>query len=52
MRLLLKRLRIKGQKERIIKQIERIIADPSVGKPLRYSLKGEWSVRITPYRLI
>jgi mRNA-degrading endonuclease RelE of RelBE toxin-antitoxin system len=30
----------------------RIIADPSVGKPLRYGLKGEQSVRITPYRLI
>ena len=47
-----KKIKDKRAKERIIKQIERIIADPSVGKPLRYSLKGERSVRITPYRLI
>ena len=47
-----KRIRDKRTKDRIIKQIERIIADPGVGKPLRYSLKGERSVRIPPYRLI
>jgi len=47
-----KKIKDKRTKERIIKQIERIIADPNVGKPLRYSLRGERSVRITPYRLI
>ncbi len=47
-----KRIRDKRTKDRIIKQIERIIADPGVSKPLRYSLKGERSVRIPPYRLI
>ncbi|WP_456473867.1 type II toxin-antitoxin system RelE family toxin [Candidatus Pyrohabitans sp.] len=47
-----KKIKDKKTKEKTIKQIERIIADPSVGKPLRYGLKGERSVRITPYRLI
>ena len=47
-----KKIKDKRTKKRIIKQIERIIADPRVGKPLRYSLKGERSMRITPYRLI
>ena len=39
-------------KERLQKQIRKIIEDPASGKPLRYGLKGEWTVRIKPYRLI
>ena len=39
-------------KERIRKQIERIINDPFVGKPLRYSLKGERSLRVSPFRML
>ena len=39
-------------KERLQKQIQKIVEDPTSGKPLRYGLKGEWTVRIKPYRLI
>jgi len=39
-------------KKRIKKQIEKIIKNPEVGKPLRFELKGERTVYIKPYRLI
>ena len=47
-----KKLRGGLVKERLEKQIRRIVEDPEAGKPLRYGLKGEWTVRIPPYRLI
>jgi mRNA-degrading endonuclease RelE of RelBE toxin-antitoxin system len=39
-------------KERLGKQIMKVAEDPESGKPLKYGLKGEWTVRIAPYRLI
>lgn len=39
-------------KERIRKQIARIIENPNIGKPLRFAMKGERTVYIKPYRLI
>ncbi|MBI5872433.1 type II toxin-antitoxin system RelE/ParE family toxin [archaeon] len=39
-------------KERIKKQIEKIIENPEAGKPLRYNLKGERTLYIKPHRLI
>ncbi len=39
-------------KERIKKQIKKITEMPDAGKPLRYSLKGERTIYIKPYRLI
>lgn len=39
-------------KDRLRKQIEKIAENPEFGKPLWYGLKGEWTVRIPPYRLI
>lgn len=39
-------------KERIKKQIKKIIEQPEIGKPLKYSLKGERTIYIKPYRLI
>ena len=39
-------------KERLAKQIRKVVEDPEVGKPLRYGLKGEWTIRVPPYRLI
>ncbi len=39
-------------KERVRKQIRKIIENPSIGKPLRYTLKGERTLYIKPYRLI
>ncbi|MDE1854077.1 MAG: type II toxin-antitoxin system RelE/ParE family toxin [Thaumarchaeota archaeon] len=47
-----KKLRDGSLKERLGKQIRKIAEDPEIGKPLRYGLKGEWTVRIAPYRLI
>ncbi len=41
-------------KKRIIKAIEnRLVEAPeSYGKPLRYSLKGLWSLRVGDYRVV
>lgn len=39
-------------KERIKKQIEKVIDNPMIGKPLRFDSKGERTVYIKPYRLI
>ncbi len=39
-------------KERVKKHIARLLDNPLDGKPLRYSLKGERTVYIAPYRLI
>jgi mRNA-degrading endonuclease RelE of RelBE toxin-antitoxin system len=47
-----KKLRGGLLRERLEKQIRKIADDPEAGKPLRYGLKGEWTVRISPYRLI
>ncbi len=47
-----RRLRDGLLKERLGKQIRKIAEDPEAGKPLKYGLKGEWTVRIPPYRLI
>ena len=38
-------------KLRIKKQIEKIIENPEIGKPMRHSRKGTREVYIPPYRL-
>ena len=47
-----KKVRDKSVKERMIKQVEKILKNPEIGKPLRYNLKGERSVCVSPYRLV
>jgi addiction module RelE/StbE family toxin len=47
-----KKIKDGSTKEKIKKQIEKIIENTSVGKPLRYDLKGERTLYIKPYRLI
>ena len=47
-----RRLRDGLMKERLEKQVWKIVEDPEAGKPLKYGLKGERTVRIPPYRLI
>jgi mRNA-degrading endonuclease RelE of RelBE toxin-antitoxin system len=47
-----KHIKDKKTKERIKKQIKKIIEKPEVGKPLMHDLKGERSVHIKPFRLI
>lgn len=41
----------KSLKEKIIKQIEKIKANPEVGKPMRYERKGTRELYIKPFRL-
>lgn len=38
-------------KEKIKKHIKKIIEDPEIGKPMRYSRKETREVYISPYRL-
>jgi addiction module RelE/StbE family toxin len=47
-----KKIRDNSLKDRVKDQIRKIAENPEIGKPLRYGLKGEWTVRIKPYRLI
>jgi len=39
-------------KNRVRRKIREIIANPETGKPLKFELRGERSIRIPPYRLI
>ena len=39
-------------KEKIKKQIIKILENPETGKPLKYDLHGERSIYIKPFRLI
>ncbi len=47
-----RKIRDGATKQKIRKQIQKLLENPEVGKPLRYELKGERSVYIKPYRLI
>ena len=38
-------------KSKIKKQIEKMIENPEIGKPMRYSRKGTRELYISPYRL-
>jgi len=38
-------------KERVKKQIRRIVKDPSVGKPMRFSRRGTRELYVPPFRL-
>ena len=40
-----------NQKEKVKTQIRKIIANPEVGKPMRYSRKGTREVYVKPFRL-
>lgn len=48
----LKRVRDRGMQMRIKKSIQKIMDNPSIGKPLRYELSGLRSLRIPPFRII
>ncbi len=47
-----RKIRSSSLKERLEKQIRKVVENPELGKPLRYGLKGEWTIRVKPYRLI
>ena len=38
-------------KERLIKQIKRIVENPEIGKPMKYGRKGTRELYIPPFRL-
>jgi len=46
------KIRDKTTFQRLQKQVEKILKNPQIGKPMRYNLKGERSVRVAPFRLI
>ncbi|MDE1825551.1 MAG: type II toxin-antitoxin system RelE/ParE family toxin [Candidatus Micrarchaeota archaeon] len=48
----IKKLRDKRLSRRIDLEAKRLFESPDAGKPLRYGLKGERTVRIGMYRLI
>ena len=48
----IKSIRTKSLKEKIKKQIKKILDNPLSGKPLKYDLKGERTVYVKPYRII
>ncbi len=47
-----KKTKSSSLKEKLEKQIRKITENPEFGKPLRYGLKGEWTIYVKPYRLI
>jgi addiction module RelE/StbE family toxin len=47
-----KKIRDRAIQDKLEKQIRKIHENPDLGKPLRYALKGEWSIYVKPYRLI
>lgn len=47
-----RKIKDKATKEKITKQIEKVISNPEVGKPLSHSHRGERRIRLGSYRLI
>lgn len=47
----LKHIKDKNLKIKIWKQIEKIIENPEIGKPMKYQRKGTREVYIKPFRL-
>lgn len=47
-----KKIKDRATQDKIEKQIRKIRKNPNFGKPLRYNLKGEWTIYVKPHRLI
>lgn len=47
----IKKIKDRGLKEKVKKQIRRIIENPEKGKPMRYTRKDTREVYIRPFRL-
>ena len=47
----IKKIKNQADKIKVKKQITRIIQDPEIGKPMRYSRKGTREVYVSPFRL-
>jgi mRNA-degrading endonuclease RelE of RelBE toxin-antitoxin system len=48
----LRKLKDGAMKNRVKEQIKKIVEDPETGKSLRFALRGERSMYVSPYRLI
>ena len=46
-----KKINNQSVKEHILKQIQKIIEQPEIGKPMRYFRKGTREIYIKPFRL-
>lgn len=46
-----KKIKDQASKNKLKKQIAKIIESPEIGKPMRFSRKGTREVYISPYRL-
>jgi addiction module RelE/StbE family toxin len=47
-----KKIRDRATQDKLEKQIKKIRFNPNFGKPLRYNLRGEWTIYVKPHRLI
>lgn len=47
-----KKIRNRSTQDKLEKQIKKIRLNPNFGKPLRYDLRGEWTIYVKPHRLI
>lgn len=47
-----RKIKDKALKGKLEKQIRKVVENPDFGKPLRYDLRGEWTIYVKPYRLI
>ena len=47
----IRKIKDKNQKERVKKQIKKIVKQPEVGKPMRYTRKNTREVYVPPFRL-
>jgi mRNA-degrading endonuclease RelE of RelBE toxin-antitoxin system len=48
---IIKKIKDNLLKEKVTKQIEKIVNDPEVGKPMRFGRKGTREVYVPPFRL-
>jgi mRNA-degrading endonuclease RelE of RelBE toxin-antitoxin system len=48
---IIRKIKDENIKEKIKKQIEKIIDDPETGKPMQFERKGTRELYISPYRL-
>jgi mRNA-degrading endonuclease RelE of RelBE toxin-antitoxin system len=48
---LIEKIKDSALKERVKKQIQKIVENPEAGKPMRYCRKGTREVHIPPFRL-
>ena len=46
------KIKDKTMKSYLIKQIEKIIKNPEIGKPMKYQRKGTRELYVKPYRLV